>query len=104
MLYINREKDVYENYTYREREISGAVLYRVREGCTLYRKRECKGELQLDKRKEGCTGELYSVQVERRMFRSDLQDERRMFRRAVQAQRGGCSGELYRHRERDVQK
>ncbi len=29
--------------------------------------------------------------------------ERRMFRRAVQAQREGCSGELYRHRERDVQ-
>jgi hypothetical protein len=37
------------------------------------------------------------------MFRSTTQDERRMFRRAVQAQREGCSGELYRHRVRDVQ-
>jgi hypothetical protein len=53
LLYINREKDVYENCTYREREIIRSSAVQGKRG--MYRKRECTRELQLYKKKEGCT-------------------------------------------------
>ncbi len=75
MLYIKREKDVYENCTYREREIIRSSAVQGTRG--MYRKRECTGELQLDKKKEGCK-----------------------YRRAVQEERGICVAGT----EKDVQK
>ncbi len=56
--------------TYRGERLSGAVLYRVREGCTGREK-----DLQY----------MGAVQAQRNMFRNAIQDDRSMFRRAVQA-------------------